>query len=181
MNILAIDQARNGAWSVFDYEGGRLLDYGVFSYDAAHYTYPQAILAIEELIDGLIKDHNVDAVFIEDIQFRTNINTLKKLAHLQGVLINLCEKNHYLYGLVAPSQWQNFCKAYDAGMELQPAQGSDARKKSKQMSIQFVLDVLDIETDNDNLADAICIGWYVVNAMQIDSVQGTVKKKSMKE
>ena len=81
-------------------------------------------MAIEELMDGLIKDHNVDAVFIEDIQFRTNINTLKKLAHLQGVLIN-------------------------------------------------------IETGNDNLADAICIGWYVVKAVEIDPSKGIVKKKAI--
>lgn len=179
LNILAIDQARNGAWSVFDYEDGRLLDYGVFSYDASHYTYSQAILAIEELMDGLIKDHNVDAVFIEDIQFRTNINTLKKLAHLQGVLINLCERNHYLYGLVAPSQWQNFCKSYDAGMDSRPVRGSEDRKKSKQMSIQFVSDVFNIETGNDNLADAICIGWYVVKAVEIDLSKGIVKKKAI--
>ena len=157
MNILAIDQARNGAWSVFDYEDGRLLDYGVFSYDASHYTYSQAILAIEELMDGLIKDHNVDAVFIEDIQFRTNINTLKKLAHLQGVLINLC----------------------DAGMDSRPVRGSEDRKKSKQMSIQFVSDVFNIETGNDNLADAICIGWYVVKAVEIDPSKGIVKKKAI--
>ena len=40
-----------------------------------------------------------------------NVQSFKKLAQLQGVLINLFEKNEYLYDFVAPTQWQNYCKA----------------------------------------------------------------------
>ena len=37
MNILAVDQARHGAWAVFDYEKKALLDYGTWSYDNKNY------------------------------------------------------------------------------------------------------------------------------------------------
>ena len=33
MNILAIDQARNGAWAVADYDTRELIGYGTFSFD----------------------------------------------------------------------------------------------------------------------------------------------------
>ena len=49
IKILAIDQARNGAWSVFDYETKTLEAYGVFSFNNKDYTYAKAIRAIEEL------------------------------------------------------------------------------------------------------------------------------------
>ena len=72
IKILAIDQARNGAWSVFDYETKTLEAYGVFSFNNKDYTYAKAIRAIEELVDSLIKTYDISAVFIEDIQLRVS-------------------------------------------------------------------------------------------------------------
>ena len=173
MNILAVDQARSGAWAVFEYETGTLLGYDVFSFDFKHYTYAQAIMAIEDLLWKVMQEHNVEAVFIEDIQLRANVQSFKKLAQLQGVLVNLFERNEYLYGYVAPSQWQNFCRARGRNTkEIKSnvlALHSDGRKESKMLSIQFVKDQFGIETENDNLAEAICIGWYVVNEVKINA------------
>lgn len=114
MNILAVDQARNGAWSVFDYEKGTLVGYGTFSFDSKKYTYAKTILHIEEIVSEVIRAYDVSAVFIEDIQLRANVQAFKKLAQLQGVLVNLCERNEYLYGFVVPTQWQNYCRARGA-------------------------------------------------------------------
>lgn len=184
MNILAIDQARSGAWSVFDYEKGELIGYGTFSFDSKKYTYAKAILHIEELITAVINTYNVSAVFIEDIQLRANVQAFKKLAQLQGVLVNLFEKNEYLYGFVAPTQWQNYCRARGRNtkeikskvLELEKA----GKKQSKILSIQFAKEQFDIDTQNDNLADAICLGWYVVNVIEITKTGKPEKKASMK-
>ena len=46
MKILAVDQARHGAWAVYDYEGKKLLDYGTWGFDSKNYTFEQAILHI---------------------------------------------------------------------------------------------------------------------------------------
>ena len=96
---------------------------------------------------------------------------------MEGVLVNLCEKNEYLYGLVAPTQWQNFCKARGRTtkeikskvkeVELEP------KKSSKILSLQVVREKFGIETDNDNLSDAICIGLYVVNNLEISKGEKT--------
>ena len=167
IKILAIDQARNGAWSVFDYETKTLEAYGVFSFNNKDYTYAKAIRAIEELVDSLIKTYDISAVFIEDIQLRVNVQSFKKLAQLQGVLINLFEKNEYLYDFVAPTQWQNYCKARGRSSkeikEKIKALELSGKKESKILSIQFVKEKFNVDTDNDNLSDAICIGYYAVN------------------
>ncbi|NBH77113.1 hypothetical protein D3Z52_02810 [Clostridiaceae bacterium] len=177
MNILAVDQARHGAWAVFDYEEKSLVDYGTWAFESKNHTFEQAILHIEALINEVIHTRCIDAVFFEDIQLRKNVQSFKKLAQLQGVLVNLCEKNEYLYGLVAPTQWQNFCKARGRTtkeikskvkeVELEP------KKSSKILSLQFVREKFGIETDNDNLSDAICIGHYVVNNLEISKGEKT--------
>ena len=170
LKILAVDQARHGAWAVFDYEEKKLLDYGVWGFDNRKYTFEQAILHIEALINDVIHTHQIDAVFIEDIQLRRNVASFKKLAQLQGVLVNLCEKNEYLYGLVAPTQWQNFCKARGrTSKEIKDGVTTieTPKKGSKQLSLQAVRECYGIETDNDNLADSIMLGHYVVNHIEI--------------
>lgn len=184
MNILAVDQARNGAWSVFEYETGQLIGQGTFSFDSKKYTYAKAIMHIEEIISSVIKAYDISAVFVEDIQLRANVQAFKKLAQLQGVLVNLFEKNEYLYGFIAPTQWQNFCKA--RGRNTKEVSNNvleidnTGKKQSKILSIQFVKDQFGIITDNDNLADAICIGYYVVNAVEINKQNVPVKRSGKK-
>lgn len=152
---------------MFNYETKTLEAYGTFSFGNKDYTYARAILAIEGLIDTIIKTYDVSAVFIEDIQLRANIQSFKKLAQLQGVLVNLFEKNEYLYDFVAPTQWQNYCKARGRSTreikERIKTLEAKGKKESKILSIQFVKEKFDIDTENDNLSDAICIGWFVVN------------------
>ena len=136
---------------------------------------------IEELVESLLRSYDVSAVFIEDIQLRANVQAFKKLAQLQGVLVNLFEKNEYLYGYVAPSQWQNFCKARGRNSKEIKSQvlsvEPTGKKESKVLSIQFVKDQFGIETENDNLADAISIGFYVTNIIEIAEQQKSAKKK----
>lgn len=172
MNILAIDQARKGAWSVFEYETKQLIGFGTFSFSSKKYTFAKAVMHIDELIDLVIRAYDISAVYIEDINLRINVQGFKKLAQLQGVLVNSFEKNEYLYGYVAPTQWQNYCSARGRNakeidskiLELQHA----GKSESKILSIQFVKDQFGIDTEDDNLADAICIGWYVVNNIELD-------------
>lgn len=164
MNILAIDQARNGAWSVFAYETKKLIGHGTFSFDSKKYTYAKAIQHIEEIVATVIKAYDISAVFIEDIQLRANVQAFKRLAQLQGVLINHFEKNEYLYGFVVPTQWQKYC--LPANKDIGVTEGTTI-KPIKQKAIDFVRVKYGIETDNDNLADSICIGDYVVNVVEI--------------
>lgn len=98
----------------------------------------------------------------------------KNLAQLQGVLINLCEKKHYLYQLISPSVWQNYCNArgrtskeIKAKITATISNDNKAKKQSKILSLQYVKNKYDIDTDNDNISDAICIGDYAVHNINI--------------
>ena len=170
VKILSVDQARRGAWAVFDYEKKKLLTHGEWAFVNKQYSFERAVLEIEALIDGVIHTQAVDAVFFEDIQLRQNVQSFKKLAQLQGVLVNLCEKNNYLYGLIAPTQWQNFCGARGrttTEIKAKVTQIERIKKTSKILSLQAVRDRYGIETENDNLADAIMLGHYVVHNISL--------------
>lgn len=171
MKILAVDQARHGAWAVYDYEEKKLLDYGTWGYDGKNYTFEQAMLHIEALLSEVIRTHDIDAVFLEDIQLRQNVQSFKRLAQLQGVLVNMCEKTNILYNLVAPTQWQNYCKARgrttkEIKSKITSVEPSP-KKTSKILSLQAAKDIYGIVTENDNLADAVMIGHYVVHNFNI--------------
>lgn len=171
MNILAIDQARKGAWSVYEYETKKLIACDSYFFDTKKYTYAKAIMYTEDLVAELVESYNIKAVFIEDIQLRGNPQSYKKLAQLQGVLINFFERNELTYGLIAPTQWQNFCRSIEKNLVddsvLIPKADYTDVKESKQLSMRFVSEQLGINTDDDNLADSICIGYYVVSEIKI--------------
>jgi Holliday junction resolvasome RuvABC endonuclease subunit len=173
LRILALDQARNGGWSVFEYPQSKPIEYGSFEYSTREYTYPQAVLEIEKLVESLIKQYKISAVFLEDIQLRFNVQAFKKLAQLQGVLINYMEKNNMLYGLIAPSQWQSYCEARGrTTKELKDdvrTLRKQGKKNSKILSIEFVKQQFHIDTTNDNIADAICIGYYACEKVVINT------------
>lgn len=81
---------------MFNYESKELIGHGTWSFDNKKYTFPKAVRNIEVLIENIMNTQGIDAVFYEDIQLRVNAQGFKRLAQLQGVLINLAEKNEYL-------------------------------------------------------------------------------------
>lgn len=173
MKILSVDQSRTGGWAIFEYETGVLLKFGEFDFPSRKYTYPQAIRLLKVLIDKIIADENIAAVFIEDIQLRQNVQAFKNLAQLQGVLENLFEENQLLYGIVAPSQWQHFCGARGRTDKEKKSKllvlNTDGKKNSKVLSITYVHNKYQVDTPNDGIADAICIGDYVINNIKIEN------------
>ena len=54
-------------------------------------------------------------------------------------------------------------------------------KQSKILSIQFIKDQFGIDTENDNLADAICQGYYIVNAVEILKKDKVLRKRGDKK
>lgn len=157
--ILCLDQARKCGWSLYDYEKKELLACGSFDYSAKKYTFAKSVLYIEKELEKLLSELRPSAVFIEDIQMRVNPRAYKALAQLQGVLINCLEKHELLYDTVYPSQWQGYIKK-SSGICVDD---SKSVKGSKQLSLAFVKQKFGIDTKDDNLSDAVCIGWYAVN------------------
>lgn len=173
MNILAIDQARKGAWCVFDYDKKAPVAYGAFDFPSKQFTYAETLVGICDLVEQVIGQYDVSAVFIEDIQLRQNASSFKRLAQLQGALVCMFEKNDYLYDYVPPSRWQNYCGARgrtsaELKHKVKQLSSDDGKKQSKILSIQAAKDLYGIDTADDNLADSIMIGHYIVNNVKIE-------------
>lgn len=190
LKILAVDQARHGAWALFDYERKELLKYDVWNFEWNKVEFEKAVAKIKKLIEDVINTYDVDAIFIEDIHLRRNPKSFKMLAHLQGVLINLFEENEFVYGVISPSTWQTYCHARGrtekekkegvttlSNLENSTVNTKDnikdesdktkKKKQSKELSLEVVKELYNIQTENDNLADAILIGHYVVNNISV--------------
>ena len=137
-------------------------------------------MLIERHTESLMKENDISAVFVEDINLRKNVKTFKNLAQLQGVLLNLFEKTGIAYDTILPSKWQGYCKARGRTLKEQKGEITSVRLQgkspSKILSIEFVKDNFGIDTTNDNIADAICIGWYVVNNIRIASGKSDFKE-----
>ena len=163
IKILALDQARCGAWSIFDSNNKLLLSWGEWSFPARKYDFSRAVYEITRVATELLQAKDIDVVFIEDTQLRVNVQSFKKLAQLQGALINLFEGLGVPYENVPPTRWQSYCGARGRSCKEYKENAVPGPKASKMLSMEFVRNHFGIVTDNDNLADAICIGWYAVN------------------
>lgn len=184
MNILAIDQAQDGAWSVFDFETKELIAYGSFNVKSSKYSYSKTILLIEQYIDTLIEPYDIRAIFIEDTNMRPSaILAFKRLAQLQGVLINYCEKNNIPYGVVITTSWQKLCRdvcktLYKDFKDLSDQLKEEGYQASKIPSTVFVEKHYGLQTRNNNLADAIAIGYYAVHKFTFDGNVFTEQKEA---
>lgn len=172
MNILVVDQARTGAWCVYDYENKVPIKYGAFAFALDPYTYAKVLVGVCDIVQSLMVEHSAVAVFIEDIQLRKNVDSFKKLAQLQGALVSMFERNEYLYEYVPPSRWQGCCGARgrttkEVKAKMQSLSSLEGKKQSKILSLEFAKEQFGIETEDDNIADAICMGYYVVNNIEI--------------
>ena len=163
MKILAIDQARRGAWAVFDTQTKALERYGVWEFPNRIYPFPKAVYEITSLIADLIDEHSIGAVYIEDVSLGPNPQAFKRLAQLQGALINLFEQfsdvdttggSGIVYDIIPPTQWQAFC-------------GVLQKHRTKELSRAFVKEQFGIDTEDHNLTDAVAIGWYAANQLEI--------------
>lgn len=171
MLILSVDQARHGAWCIYEYETKEIVRYGTFAFDERKYSFERVATEIANIVYGLINKYGIDATFIEDIHTQKSIDVFKRLAWIQGALFAMFENHNFLYSTVAPAAWQNFCGCSARTKKEKEAEEkgvTPARvRKTKIYSINYVKEHFGIETEDDNLADAVCIGWYVVNNIVI--------------
>ena len=185
LKVLAIDQARKGAWSVYDSKTKELLDYGTYDYEyeceqvpkkdgslknkrIRKYDYEEAMVLVEKLLMTLIREHNVKMVFLEDVPSIRYSTASRQLLRLQGALIAYLAKRGIPHELVMPRVWQAKYKYKDR--DLTKEQRAYKRsidkiniRQTKKDSLLAVKKIFNMELDNDDLADAILIGHYAVN------------------
>ena len=158
--ILALDQATHlTGWSIFD--NGQLIKYGIFKTDKKDEIERYSI--IKNWLINMINNWKPDLVGLEDIQLQdfsqqggiyskgnvVGLQTFKKLAQLQGVLLETIFNNNLQYNVCSSSTWRHHCNI--------KGKSRIDRKRGAQLLVKKNFDV----TVTEDEADAICIGKYL--------------------
>lgn len=150
MRLLALDQAsRVTGVAIFDDD--KLVKYGIFEIKSNQELGKRLTQFLENL-DKLYAAYHFDAVAYEDIQLQMgNVETYKKLAYIQAMILFWCEKHEKNLYCLSPSHWRKVLKD-KYGMSW-----GRKRAEQKQTAIDFIQEHYEKEVDSDT-ADAICIG-----------------------
>lgn len=153
--LLALDQSTKISGYAF-FEDGKLKNYGHLSFSGDY------VIRIHHLKNWLLqvindnKDNNLK-IIIEDIQLQSreesefqNALTFKRLAQVQGVLLEAFVENNVSYDIISPSVWRKNC-----GIT------SRRREEQKKEAQNLVKEKFDVEATEDE-ADAICIGLSTI-------------------
>lgn len=156
--ILALDQATiDTGWALF--ENQQLKDYGVFTPKG---SLEERLTKLRDWVQNMvIKYKNDIEVALEDIQlqntgrkFNTDVavTTYKKLAWVQGVLIELLTSLQVPYTIVHSNSWKSTCNI----------KGTD-RDTQKANAAAYVASNFNISPKQDT-CDAICIGQHIIKS-----------------
>jgi Holliday junction resolvasome RuvABC endonuclease subunit len=171
-SIFAIDASTNSmAFSV--YVGGELKKYGKINFHGRH-VYEKAGDACKKLIPFL-KDFNVEAVVIESAIYTNSQKTAINLAIVQGAIIGSSQMTgNRTVVSCSPVAWQNWIgnkkltkEEKEEIKEANPGHSfswykQKEREKRKQRTIRIINIEYGTDIDDDDVADAVAIGWYSV-------------------
>ena len=173
-NILAIDASTNSmAFSV--YREQKLHKFGKINFHGKS-VYERAGDACKKLIPFL-KDFEIDAIVIESAIYTNSQKTAINLAIVQGAIIGSAQT----YGTrpvvsCSPVAWQNWIGngrlKKEEKQAIKDLYGHDKsysfyktkeREMRKNRTIKYVNINFDLSIEDDDVADAIAIGWYASN------------------
>jgi hypothetical protein len=183
-SIIAVDASTNSiAFSYF--ENGRLIKYGKVKFTGSDAFYKAGDAARKCVL--LFKKINAEALVIESAIYSNSPKTAMQLSLVQGAIVSAA----HIAGIriiksITPMQWQNFIgnrlltKSEKAEIERKNPGKSNSWYKGKQRefrkerTMSAVYNKFKIEVNDDDVADAIGIGWYVSdrwNAMFEDGLE----------
>lgn len=156
--LLALDQSTQvTGWALF--ENGKLIQQDIFS--------PSGSLEVrltkirKWLLEFLERYEGEIEVALEEIQLQSNrpgqsrdmgVTTYKKLAYVQGIIIELLTFKNIKYAIVASSSWKSTC-----GIKGKNSQ------EQKENAANYVFQQFNIKPIQD-ACDAICIGLHHLNS-----------------
>ena len=113
---------------------------------------------IHKMVDNilsLVEQLGIDKIVMEEVipDHSKNTNTFKALMYLQALIhIEMHDKHPEVeIELLYPSSWRSICGIEDGR--------SSKREQKKQKDIDFANRTYRLSLSNDDIADAICIGY----------------------
>ena len=131
-----------------------LIEYGCINAGSANLFHRIDKMIVD--LEQIISRYSIDHVYLEDIypeDVHNNIQVYKALCYLQGFILHLLDHYKIEHTFFLPSEWRAKCG-------IRTGRGVK-RETLKARDIEFVKNQFDL-TVNDDIADAICIGFAVV-------------------
>ena len=151
--ILALDVSTTSTGYAL-YVGNNLTKFGFIKPTGKDWLV--RVRKMADKVAELDEEYSIDTVVIEDTFFLKNIKTVKKLCLAQGILLGQLPKANLIQ--VFPNTWK---KHFGLG------KGKATRDEQKQTSISVAETMFLIGHGiNDDEADAILIGRYVLETME---------------
>lgn len=182
--ILAVDASTNSIAFAY-FESGKLIKYGKIKFYGNDAFY-KAGDACKKCI-AFFKTIDADAMVIESAIYSNSPKTAMQLSIVQGAIVAAA----HIAGIniiksITPMQWQNYIgnrlltKAEKADIERKTPGKSRSWYKTKERefrksrTIDSVYKQFNVKVSDDDVADAIGVGWYVSdrwNSMFEDGVE----------
>lgn len=169
-NIFAIDSSTNSI-AFSHYIDGELIKYGKIRFNGQD-VYQKAGDACRKVY-SYSKEHGVDYVVIESAIYANSPKTAMHLALVQGAIMGALSMNGAKKIVsTSPVQWQNWIGnkrlsefEKKAIREKSPGKSNSWYKQQerlfrKQRTMRIVNSKFDINIDDDDIADAVAIGWF---------------------
>lgn len=189
--ILAIDASTNSmAFSLF--KERKLVKYGkVFFY--GNHVYERTGDATKK-ISQFLKDYDIDAIVVESAIFTNSQNTAISLSLVQGAILGASQvyKRSPIVSC-SPVSWQSWIGngrlKKEEKLAIRDLYGTDKsfsfykskeREFRKTRTINKINIQFDLEIKDDDVADAIAIGWYACENWHklVEQPHNVDKKKS---
>ena len=146
MRILAFDQStRVTGYSIFD--DGKYITSGIIDLSKIKET-SERTRQMGIMICKKIEEYQPSHIVLEEVQCQGNVDTVKKLARLQGIAIGFAAANNIPLHILEPTKWRASL-GYKQGPKVD-------RKALKQQSLDYVKNNFGF-TFSEDRSEAICI------------------------
>lgn len=150
--LVSIDSSTKKTGMAF-FIGGRLEKYELIDLSNSGLEINSRTDAMGLRIMTLLSHFNPDMVYIEEPKGHNNVELVRKLSTILGIVRGWCLQNKVYFEEIKPTVWRKY-----AGLD----QGGKKRAELKAASVGYVRNKYNVEV-NDDVADAICIGDAVLN------------------
>lgn len=157
MNLLALDMSTKSTGYAI-YKHNKLIQYNYIT--ATSNDLFNRIKVMMNAINKILQQNlDLEYVIMEEVRQQgfINVKTYKALMYLQGCIQMMIHQKfkHLQTDFLYPSSWRKIC-------QIKQGRGIQ-RKQQKQLDIQWVKDNFNIIPENDDVADAIGLGYGYIN------------------
>ena len=164
VKILSLDAStKSTGYAIFD--NGKLVAHGVIK--EKHDDWRENVMAETMELAAIIREHQPDAVYAEDVPMKDGKLTIAKLGAVQGMILSLCAGFRLKPTFLLPTVWRRELGMFDGtrkGMTRDVLKEKAVRMANEIFGLDLVWVKPNSTKNMDDEAEAILIGWAVIQS-----------------